>query len=697
MNATFRSTAAASLRLFVLLVLSSRAFSEGPARVGHDTHATLAARPGPSPDARDDSIVHVPRALTDADRAELAAKGIEIRHALPGNRYLARGSASDERIATIEPLTAEKKIHPSAWRAAKLHVVFHQDVTFDEARAAILAAGGALDVFTTRFLPSQRIDVLLPPSSLEALASDARVLAVAGARRFRITSDNAASAALAHVSELFAAPYGLSGSGVAVSLFELGEAQASHAEFGGRLHVAPTTLGGAGGARRHATHVAGTIGAAGLRTDAKGMAPGATIHQFCVPDPQGTNACTGEWLALKDEQLAPLGIVADNNSWSFILGWRDAETPVWHGYDQYWGAYDLREGAPLDRISAERNVLFVQSAGNDGALPVPLRFDPFQRHLHVDAAGEDVPGQYFCVTRDGSGSDCPSACNAGCETVKHHPQLPFDTISVTGSAKNVITVGAVNSNPAIATFSSRGPAKDGRVKPEVVARGVNVLSTEPTDRYGTTSGTSMAAPVVTGIAALLAEQWRRSHFGATPTPAHLKALLIAGADDIGNPGPDYTFGFGLVNAKKSIDFIVQDRVRTVSVAQNETREIEVVVDEAQPLRIVLNWADPAIPYLGGDDIAAKALINDLDVKVVDPAGHTILPWTLNRDAVNAHAVRGVNVVDPTERIDLASAGPGIYRIVITGTNVMEGPQTAVLVTSARVRAEKQMPKRRAMR
>lgn len=184
-------------------------------------------------------------------------------------------------------------------------------------------------------------------------------------------------------------------------------------------------------------------------------------------------------------------------------------------------------------------------------------------------------------------------------------------------------------------------------------------------------------------AALLTEQWSRSFPGTNPTPAQLKALLIAGADDIGNPGPDYSFGFGLVNAKASIDLILNDRLRTFSVAQGQTHELPVVVEQAQNVRVLLNWADPAIPYLGGDDVAAKALINDLDLKIVDAAGNAFLPWTLNKDEVSSNAVRGVNGVDPTEMIDLANAPPGVYRVIVTGTAVMEGPQTAVVVTSAR--------------
>ncbi len=599
----------------------------------------------------------------------------------------------------VAPLHAgiPAKIHASAWRATSHTIVFYRGVSFDDARATILAAGGSLEALTTRFLPAQRIEAQIPPSSLQALASDDRVLAIAGRRRFRVGTDNAATAAQSHVRELYDPPYGLSGSGVAVSLFELGEVQESHVEFGGRLDVAPTTVGGTPGSRRHATHVAGTIGAAGLRADAKGMAPAVTIHQFCVPDPAGSNQCVGDVFGLKDDELPPRQVIVDNNSWGYILGWLDGELAVWLGQDAYWGAYDLVYTAPLDEISNEQGILFVHSAGNDGSLPVSLRLDLFQRHLHADENGDAIAGQFFCVSRNKSGSDCPALpCNAGCEMVTHHPSTPFDTMSATGSAKNVISVGAVDSNRAIASFSSRGPAKDGRVKPELVARGVGVLSTEPANRYGTANGTSMAAPAVTGIAALLAEQWRRSHPGVDPTPAQLKALLIAGTEDLGNPGPDYTFGFGLVNAKASIDFILGDRVRTFSFSQGQTQEVALAVDAPQDVRVVLNWSDPAIPYLGGQDVAEKALVNDLDVQVIDPAGNTILPWTLNKDQASANAVRGVNTVDPTEMIDIPNAVPGIYRVIVSGKSVAEGPQTAVLVASAHVVTRFQ-PKRRAAR
>ena len=586
-------------------------------------------------------ILHPAAALTEADEAELAQKGIVVRHALPGGRYLARmkegaDGTADSRIVSVEPLSVEKKLHPSAVREAALgrplidtNVIFHRDVPFEEARQAILEAGGAMDLFAVSYLPSRRIEVRVPNTDLIALAEDERVFAISGPRNVKISAENASSAALSHVTELHSAPYGLTGKGVNVSLFELAPAQSTHVEFGGRLTVDAT--GGSTSDRTHATHVAGTIGAAGLRPDAKGMAPEARIYQFCVDYPG--NTCQASWLELKDEALRERGIVADNNSWGYVWGWEDGSPPIWNGGDVYWGAYDSMLSAPLDEISIERDVLFVHSAGNDGSLPFGLSLSEWKAHTHFDLdANEDVPGT-FCVSKNASGTDCPATtCTGACEKSLHHPLTPFDTVGTTASAKNVLAVGGVDSNLDIYSSGSRGPAKDGRVKPDVVARSVSVLSTVPTDSYRTLTGTSMSSPAVTGIAALITEQWRRTFGGATPRPAQLKALIIAGAEDLGNPGPDYTFGFGLVNAKSSVDLILADegsgqRIRNLTFAQGlqQSVEVPIVVSATQNLRIVLNWADPAIALLGGDDVTQLALVNDLDLRVVDPSGKWRMP------------------------------------------------------------------------
>lgn len=644
-------------------------------------------------------ILHPTQELTDSDRAELAQRGITVRGTLTGGRYLARvrnGAATDDaRIASIEPLTATKKIQASAFRelgharpAASVSILFQDDVSFEAARQAILEAGGAIDdPFRLRFSFGHRIPAKIPAAALETLAGDDRVFLIAGPPRAKIRVDNAVSAAVAHVTELQTAPYNLTGDGVVVSEFELAAGQQSHVEFQGRSTVHGN--GGSEGDKQHATHTAGTIIAAGLNPAAKGMAPKARLHQFCLKT--SLNDCSADWPDMKDTELQPLGVVADNNSWGYVLGWStdDDGFEVWVSSDQYYGAYSVEYGAPfIDEISIDRKVLFIHSAGNDGNMGIFS--SELAEHRHVDDEGDTIKDKIFCYSPTGTGNDCPASCNGGCETTKHHPQTPYETMTVTGAAKNAIAVGALNANPSSATiagFSSRGPARDGRVKPDVVARGVAVFSTIPTDNYTRLQGTSMASPVVTGIAALLTEQWRKTFAGATPLPEQLKALIIAGVSDLGNPGPDYTYGFGMVDAKKSVDFILADggtgkRIRNLNLTQGASVEIPMSVSPAQNIRVLLNWADPATVLLGDDALSAKALVNDLDVKIIDPSGVTHLPYVLDKVNYTANATRGVNTIDNVEMIDIANAPAGAYRVIVTGTHVNEGPQGAVLVLSS---------------
>jgi hypothetical protein len=225
-----------------------------------------------------------------------------------------------------------------------------------------------------------------------------------------------------------------------------------------------------------------------------------------------------------------------------------------------------------------------------------------------------------------------------------------------------------------------------------VAKGINIYSTIPGSSYGTMSGTSMSSPVVTGTTALLVEQWRRTFGGANPTPATLKTLMIATADDLGNVGPDYTYGFGLLNAKAAVDTILADagqgrRIKIDKVATGEKIEMPVTLNAAQTLRVVLGWSDPEVltfpdPSYEGDPLAVATLVNDLDVKVVDPSGADVLPYVLSRDNPSQPATRGVNRVDNTEEVEIAGAVAGTYKVVITGTSVTaSSPQTFVLVTN----------------
>lgn len=635
--------------------------------------------------------------LDAAASAELAAGGIEVQQPLANHRYLVRmrdGAAPhDARIRSLRAYDASRKIARAAYAEAakgkafaKLQIVFQKEVTFEEAQAAIAAAGGTIDtLFPLASARQQRLTVRIPSSATMKLAEDERVFGVYGPP-LHPRSLNAVAAQISKVTPLYSAPYNLNGEGVVLSIFEPdGTPDVAHREFGGRVI---SHFDAARAVSDHATHTSGTIVAAGVTPEAKGMAPVATLHAF------DANVDFALLLDAKQHQPSSFGSVADNNSWDYAVSWQfdpvcpSGQSCVWYGNEDAYGAYTGFESEPYDAITRVAGTpLFVHSAGNEADSGSPSFSLPWSPHRHFNFDTGAVDSGTFCYSQNGTGSDCPTAapfrCSLGssserepyCERTKHATHGANTTIGLMASTKNSMTVGAVQVvQNAIAPFSSRGPTTDARVKPEIVAKGTDQFSTLPNNGYGSKQGTSMSAPVVTGIAGLLAQQYRKT-FGKTPSAAILKTLLIAGADDLGNAGPDYTFGFGLANAKASVDLIRDDngtgsRIRTGSIGNGQDADIPITLTAAQKLRVVLGWFDPEVLLIpedpNSDPLADKTLINDLDVRVLDPAGNTVRPYVLNGATPSATATRGVNNTDTTEEIEIANAVPGTYHVIVHG-------------------------------
>ena len=627
--------------------------------------------------------------LDAAASAELATQGIEIQKPLANHRYLVRMRDGvefphDARILSLRAYDASRKIARAAYAEAaqgkafaRLQIVFQPEVTFEDAQGAIDAVGGTIDTpLAVAYAHPQRLTVRVPSAAVTDLAKDERVFGVYGPP-LHPKSLNAVAAQISKVTPLFTAPYNLTGSGVVMSIFEPnGAPDVAHQEFGGRLI---SHFGAGTSVDTHATHTSGTVIASGVNAAAKGMSPAATLHAF------DAGVDFPVLLDTKAKQPASFGSVADNNSWDFGLSWQQASFTEfqWWGNEDGYGAYSGMESEPYDALMRVSGTpLIVHAAGNDATQGSPNLSLPWAPHKHLD----DTPKEFthvFCYSQNGLGTDCPNAapnnCSVGikyCETAKHPTHTASTTIGLLASTKNSLTVGAVQSDGTIATFSSRGPTTDGRIKPEIVAKGTNQFSTFPNNSYGSLQGTSMSTPVVTGIAGLLTEQYRRT-FGKTPSAAILKTLLIAGTDDLGNAGPDYTFGFGLADAKASVDLIVADsgtgsRIRTGTISNGQDVDIPITLSSTQKFRAVLGWFDPEVllvpdPTVPLDDpLAGKTLINDLDLRVIDPTGTTVLPYILNPTTPDALATRGVNHTDTTEEVEIANAVPGTYHVVVHG-------------------------------
>jgi hypothetical protein len=245
------------------------------------------------------------------------------------------------------------------------------------------------------------------------------------------------------------------------------------------------------------------------------------------------------------------------------------------------------------------------------------------------------------------------------------------------TAKNVITVGATGETGGIAGASSRGPVKDGRIKPEITAQGIGLVSTIPVNLYGSASGTSMATPAVSGGLALLYERYRQLNGNQTPKNGLMKALLVNGAVDKGNEGPDYRFGFGWLNLLRSVKMLESQSYTTGQVSHQATNNfsINVPANTAQ-LKVMLYWNDPA-----GTTLASQNLIHNLDLQVTNPSSNVILPRILNPAAGNVDNVAGTGVdnLNNMEQVVINAPAAGSYNISVKGSTVGQSPSQEYFV------------------
>ncbi len=267
--------------------------------------------------------------------------------------------------------------------------------------------------------------------------------------------------------------------------------------------------------------------------------------------------------------------------------------------------------------------------------------------------------------------------NSGSQTCSPYPAGYFTLLKFYQSAKNVLTVGNVTDSRVIKSNSSRGPASDGRLKPEICGVGTSVTSTSRSFDYSVKTGTSMAAPSVTGTMALLYESYRNENGNANPTGGLMKAIACNTADDLGNDGPDYTYGYGLINARRAIETIQDGRhlTSTISDGGSNTHTIN-VPSNTKEVKVMLYWTDKeAEPY------PTKALVNNLDIEMTTSNGTSLLPWVLDFDPAHVGdlATRQVDDLNNIEQITFDNPPSGNYTITVAGTEIPEGPQEYYIV------------------
>ncbi|MFC3417514.1 S8 family serine peptidase [Algoriphagus hitonicola] len=434
----------------------------------------------------------------------------------------------------------------------------------------------------------------------------------------------------------------LSGQGMTVGIYDQTRPKADHVEFEDRLTQVD---GSTETISNHATHVSGTILAAGVNTNARGMAYDATGWSFnWESDLSKMNGNA------YDPETKPNGHILSNHSYGNIVGWyRNASNNwVWSGNpsidedeDYRFGFYSAKSKGLDDLMVDKPYYTIVWAAGND-------RND----------------------TGDGT----------------RNPDGPDDSIGPEGVAKNVITVGAVSGVPEytgpgdvqISNFSSWGPTDDGRIKPDIVGMGVSVFSSAiadggESDSYASLSGTSMASPNVTGSLLLLQQLFNERNNGRYMRSSTLKGLMINTSKEAGNnPGPDYIHGWGLLDVKSAAEIILNENgtsqfIREELLEENQTYEYEFISDGVTPIRATVAWIDPSgtppSPSLNPENLM---LVNDLDMRIIDEQGNIYYPWTLNpENGPNGRAAQDQdNFRDNVEQIQIDNPTSQRYRLVI---------------------------------
>lgn len=442
------------------------------------------------------------------------------------------------------------------------------------------------------------------------------------------------------------APFNVDGSGLVLGVWDGGSVMTTHQEFGGRV----ADMDGVA-SHYHATHVGGTIGAAGVVTNAMGMAPAVVIDSY------DWNSDIAEMISRAASYPGEPGkIQLSNHSYGTVGGWTWSlsgisayQWPQWLDWgagelDIYFGQYDA--GATnYDQVvyDAPYYLPFV-SAGNERS-DNPANGETV---YYLRPLGQGNVGKWTAVTYDDSQHPLGDGIYKG----------GFDNISAETTAKNIMTVGAVNDavsgtlrsigSATMSTFSSWGPADDGRIKPDIVANGVGLYSCWNNDfdlgDYYSISGTSMASPNACGSAALLVDYYGQRFPGGAMRASTLKGLVIHTADDLGNPGPDYSNGWGLMNTLEAAALIkdygdgnvLRMTEAMLSVSNNVEDEYTYSSDGLAPIRVTLCWTDPPGPAQTSHDSRTSVLVNDLDLKIVGPGG-TNYPYRMEYDHPTSNA------------------------------------------------------------
>ncbi|MEZ5992377.1 MAG: S8 family serine peptidase [Planctomycetota bacterium] len=536
-------------------------------------------------------------------------------------------------------------LHERAWldynnpemNSGAYRVIFWRDVSVGEAEA-LLSANGVPVKYATRGeggridFETPFIDVWLSRQALVTFAQSDLIEWIEPTPQ--LVEHNVDSVALSNATPAQVGPgtsYNLDGTGVVIAVWDGGRARDTHTDFQNAPSPSPINNGtkrilkvDGTSVADHATHVTGTIVGDGTgNAGATGYAP-----QACALSYYWNSMDAERRTARHDYRHA-----ADNHSYG-------TGTPSTYNSSYYGGYGGDSQSSDIDIRDIWLNMC--KSAGNDG-----------------DISGSSGPGDATCTD---------DSC-----------------------MKNSSTIAAVSDSGNLASFSSRGPTNDGRMIPHYAANGVSLLSTGPssdTDYLGPGgwSGTSMSSPSACGSITLLTQLWYREMNDQQFAPDVVRGLLAATAIEAGNQGPDYQYGFGIVDCQRAADLILANKaggdnhIIRGSIRQGDTVEYSLTVtSSATPLKVVCSWLD-----IYASTSASTLLVNNIDLELVAPNGTTIhYPWSgLSSGAAGDQTYQftrtGSNQRDNIELVEVDNPAVGTWTVRVKGTSIPAVPQNTVL-------------------
>lgn len=445
---------------------------------------------------------------------------------------------------------------------------------------------------------------------------------------YQRTFNNVASgSSLATVRAKYMHEIGVLGQGMNVGLWEGSIPLQSHFSFGGRVQIKD---GGTQSSNTnhlaHATHVAGTLAANDMIPNIKGFMPEATAIW--------ANSKWNQDIVYMTSQAAQ-GLLVSNHSYGLDAAQAGSIVPgIFGKYNSDAEDYDaIAYNAPFYTI--------VFAAGND-------------------------------------------------RTEGFNPNRPDgrDLLSQAGVSKNTVVVASAHgienySSPSsvqLSYFSSYGPTDDFRIKPDITAKGHDVLSAGISGDTSTApnSGTSMAAPAVTGSIGLWQQYYNQLNPGKWMRSSTVRALMAHTALEAGPaPGPDHMHGWGLLNVRGGAEVMENDDkgysvIKEEDLNQGNIFEYEFDYTGQYNLTATLAWVDPeGVGYdnYSFPDDTTPALVNDLDLRVINlDTGVEYEPWRLVKSystSGSGIAEKGDNNVDNIEKVEAGMLASGTYKAVVS--------------------------------